>query len=111
MAGETSRQGAQREVLEELGLSLDFTGVRPVVTVNFDGGFDDFYGIRRDVSLEELHLQKEEVSAVRWASLQEVLALLEGGQFLGYPAEFLRLLFQMQDIVGFFPPDQSQKGI
>ena len=39
-AGETSRQGAEREVREELGFPLDLSGRRPTVTVNFDGGFD-----------------------------------------------------------------------
>ena len=41
-AGETSRQAAEREFREELGVALDLTGVRPSCTVNFDGGFDDF---------------------------------------------------------------------
>ena len=36
-AGETSRQGAEREFLEELGYPLDLSGVRPSVTVNFPG--------------------------------------------------------------------------
>ena len=42
-AGETSRQAAEREFREELGVALDLTGVRPSCTVNFDGGFDDFF--------------------------------------------------------------------
>ena len=42
-AGETSRQGAEREFLEELGYPLSLKGVRPSVTVNFGGGFDDFF--------------------------------------------------------------------
>lgn len=93
-AGETSRQGAEREVREELGYALDLTGVRPAVTVNFEGGFDDFYVVTHQVNLEELQLQKEEVSAVRWASKEETLALLEAGQFVPYPASFLRFLFE-----------------
>ena len=49
-AGETSRQAAEREVREELGLALDLSGVRPSVTVNFDGGFDDFFLVERDLA-------------------------------------------------------------
>lgn len=93
-AGETSRQGAQREVREELGYDLDLTGVRPAVTVNFEGGFDDFFVVERELAPEELHLQSEEVSAVRWATLEEVLSLLEKGEFIPYPASFLRFLFE-----------------
>ena len=48
-AGETSRQGAEREFREELGYPLDLSGLRPSVTVNFNGGFDDFYILERDL--------------------------------------------------------------
>ena len=101
-AGETSRQGAEREVREELGYALDLTGVRPSMTVNYDGGFDDFYlVVRDDLQPETLVLQEEEVSAVRWAAEEEVLAMLEQGEFIRYPAAFLRFLFDMRDQFGF----------
>ena len=67
-AGETSRQGAEREFREELGYPLDLTGKRPVVTVNFPGGFDDFYVVERDLDLDALILQAEEVEEIRWAT-------------------------------------------
>ena len=93
-AGETSRQGAVREVGEELGYDLDLIGLRPAVTVNFEGGFDDFFVVTRDLDLGDLRLQKEEVSDVRWATLEETLAILENGQFIPYPPSFLRFLFE-----------------
>ena len=43
ISGETSSQGAQREVKEELGIDVDFTDIRPSFTVNFETGFDDYY--------------------------------------------------------------------
>ena len=100
-AGETSRQGAEREFREELGHPLDLSGLRPSVTVNFDGGFDDFYILIRDLRLEELTLQREEVRDVRWASLEEVLGMLRQGTFIPYPESFLRFLFDMRDRFGF----------
>ena len=93
-AGETSRQGAVREVGEELGYDLDLIGLRPAVTVNFEDGFDDFFVVTRDLDLGDLRLQKEEVSDVRWATLEETLAMLENGQFIPYPPSFLRFLFE-----------------
>lgn len=100
-AGETSRQGAEREFREELGVSLDLRGLRPSVTVNFDGGFDDFYILTRDLRLEDLTLQEEEVQAVRWAALEEVLDLLDQGAFIPYPRSFLEFLFDMREQFGF----------
>ena len=100
-AGETSRQGAEREFREELGVSLDLSGLRPSVTVNFDGGFDDFYILTSDLSLEDLTLQREEVRDVRWASLAEILDMAENGSFIPYPESFLRFLFDMRGQCGF----------
>ena len=59
---ESSQMGAQRELFEELGLDIDFKNIRPLVTANFPMGFDDFYVINKDVDLETLSLQEEEVS-------------------------------------------------
>ena len=100
-AGETSRQGAEREFREELGVSLDLSGRRPSVTVNFEGGFDDFFIVTRDLKPEELICQKEEVAAVRYAGLDEVLDMVDGGSFIPYPKSFLRFLFDMRHQFGF----------
>ena len=100
-AGETSRQGAEREFLEELGYPLDLTGIRPSVTVNFAGGFDDYYIVKRDLDITQLHLQKEEVAEVRWVTRQEALELLDRDEFITYPRSFLEFLFDMQDSFGF----------
>lgn len=100
-AGEDSRQGAEREFREELGVSLDLSGLRPSVTVNFDGGFDDFYILTKDLRLEDLILQKEEVRDVRWVTLGELLDMLEEGAFIPYPRSFLEFLFDMRNQFGF----------
>ena len=100
-AGETSRRGAEREFREELGYPLDLSGLRPSLTVNFDGGFDDFYILTKDLDPEELTLQAGEVRADRWASREEVLDMLGQGTFIPYPESFLRFLFDMRKQFGF----------
>lgn len=100
-AGETSRQGAEREVREELGLDLDLTGVRPSVTVNFHGGFDDFFLLEREVDISALRLQEEEVAEVRWVDCPTVEAMVDRGEFIDYPKSFLRFLFDMRGTFGF----------
>ena len=99
---EFCRQAAEREVREELGLALDLSGVRPSVTVNFDGGFDDFFLVERDLALEDLTLQKEEVAQARWADLPEICAMADRGEFIAYPRSFLAFLFDMRGTFGFF---------
>lgn len=100
-AGETTRQGAEREVREELGYALDLSGLRPSVTVNFAGGFDDFFIAVRDLDVGTLSLQAEEVSAVRWVTLEELLTMVDDGSFIPYPKSFLQFLFDMRETFGF----------
>lgn len=100
-AGETSRHAAERETLEELGLSLDLSGQRPVVTVNFDGGFDDFYIVTQEFNTSCLTLQPEEVRQVRWVTLETLLSMEAQGVLLPYPRSFLCFLFEMRNRFGF----------
>ena len=91
-----SRDTAHRELMEELGLDLSFANIRPNLTVNFDNGFDDFYLINRDIDLASLTLQTEEVQAVRWASLDEISAMIDNGSFIPFFKSFIRLLFDIR---------------
>ena len=101
VAVETSREAAEREFREELGYPLDLGNLRQSVTVNFDGGFDDFFIIQKDLDLSSLVLQKEEVAEVRYVTEEEAEAMAEEGSFIPYPDGFLRFLFAMRDTFGF----------
>lgn len=100
-AGETSRQAAEREFREELGYPLELRDLRQSITVNFDGGFDDFFIIQRDLDLSALVLQREEVAEVRYVTEKEAEAMLLDGSFIPYPDGFLRFLFSMRNRFGF----------
>lgn len=96
IAGENSRSAAHRELLEEIGIDKDFTGIRPRFTVYFDVGFDDFYCVQEDIpDLSVLRLQEEEVEQVRWAAREEVLRMSRNGEFVNYRACVIETLFDM----------------
>jgi len=102
--GRIERDGqAQRRYIDLLKnkLPLDLSGLRPSVTVNFEGGFDDFFIAVRDLDLHTLSLQAEEVNAVRWVTLEELLAMVDDGSFIPYPKSFLQFLFDMRETFGF----------
>ena len=96
VAGDTSRSAAERELFEEVGISVDLSAVRPHLTINYDHGFDDFYLVEQDVDETTLKLQYEEVEQVRWASEEEIVGMLKSGAFIPYYEPLIRLLFSMR---------------
>lgn len=94
VAGDTSHQAASRELFEELGIQYDFESMRPHFTINFKHGFDDYYFIEYDVDLNTLSLQQEEVQAVKWASQDEILQMIDAGTFIPYYKSIIGFIFE-----------------
>ena len=93
VAGDSSRSAAERETLEELGLAIDLSDVRPTLTIHWEKGFDDYYVLTLPVDLTALSLQADAVQAVRWASLEEILRMIDDGSFIPYEKSLIELLF------------------
>lgn len=84
LKGENSQQAMAREVKEELGIIVDLSNSHLKFSWHFPNGFDDFWIIYQDVSLEEMTLQKEEVQNVRWVTQEEVNQLAAEGKMIPY---------------------------
>ena len=95
--GDNSQAAAERETMEEIGCALNLTDERPALTLHFDGGFDDIYLLTKDLSISSLALQPEEVSEVKWASLQEICERIDDGRFIPYHKALIELLFHLKD--------------
>ena len=96
-AGETSSQGAERELLEELGLKANLSDVLPSFSINFEQGFDDFYIINYDINSEDIVFQKEEVQAVKWATKGEIIDMIRRGEFINFRESLVDLLFSFNE--------------
>ena len=75
-AGETSRQAIARELFEETGILAreeDFEFLRSVQDKNC---FYDHYCLCRQVSLDEIVLLPGETDCARWATFEEVHAMI-----------------------------------
>lgn len=96
LKGEMSNEAAQRELLEEVGIAHDFTDIRPSVTMNFNFGFDDYYIVQKTPDIHTLTLQAEEVEAVKWATLEELLEWIDQGTFIPYHKSLIKLLFDLR---------------
>ena len=97
VSGDTSQMAAHRELLEELGIDADFSDQRPAMTVGFPKGFDDVYILKRDVDIDTLKLQYEEVEKVKWADKEEIFALLDEEAFIPYPKSYIEFLFHLRE--------------
>ena len=95
LAGETSLEAAVRELLEETGISaapeeMVFLSRRKADGFNNEGFFMDTYGLRRDISADELVLQPHEVDAAQWLAIDEWERRARSGEILAgdYTDEF-----------------------
>lgn len=98
--GDSSQTAAEREVFEEIGLKLDLQSIRPHLTINFDCGFDDIYLVEQDVDIDTLTLQESEVQRVKWASMEEIFAMIDRGVFIPYYKSLIQLMFETRNKYG-----------
>jgi len=85
IAGETSFEGALREVREELGVTLDPKKGRLIATRRYDyelwscPAFLDIYYFEHDCPIEDVVLQQGETCDAKWATVEEIHALRDSG--------------------------------
>ncbi len=96
LAGEISREAARRELKEELGIDIDFKNIKPHITKYYPTSFMDMYLICKDIDISEITMQYEEVQAVKWASIDEVMIMQDKGEFLPHHKILLQLLFDFK---------------
>ncbi len=79
-AGETSRQAIARELFEETGIRAEESEFQ-LLSQGKDGhAIYDFYCLHRQVKLEDIVLLPGETDDVRWASFNEVHAMIRRKQ-------------------------------
>ncbi len=106
VAGENTQMAAVRETAEELGLSVNLQ--RPVLTVHFENGFDDWFRVEQDVDISDCVLQQSEVAEVEKLSCEEILQKIDAGEFIPYKKSLIKLLFSLKDECGAFQTEKKQ---
>lgn len=96
-AGENAQKAAERELLEEIGLKIDFSNRRPSLTIHFSDGFNDIFIINEDVDTNNLKLQHEEVQDVKWATKEEIFKMIDDEIFIPYTKSYIDLLFFLRN--------------
>ena len=96
VSGETTRQGCIRELKEELGIEAKEEECNLVKSLlkNRLGMIWDIYFLRKDVELEDVTLQKEEVSRVKLVNTGEFRDMLKEGIMCEYSE-----VYELLDII------------
>lgn len=80
LAGETTKQAAVRELDEELGVHADESELSLLEVYRHKNYFMDIFVVRRDIDVNTLTLQPEEVVDAKWVSGEELLRMIEEKQ-------------------------------
>lgn len=79
--GISSIDTVKQEVFEELGLSLNNNDILLFETVQHSLAFQDCYYVKKDVNINTLKLQVEEVNSVEWMTIEKINYLIKMGSF------------------------------
>lgn len=96
ITGETSVQTIKREVEEELGVTLKIENVKLIKQYKTGTTWLDVYFVKQDIKIEDIVMEEEEVSEVKWASYKEIEQLLSSNQFMKDRWEFVRDILKIR---------------
>jgi len=97
IAGESSIEGAIREVFEELGVKTNPTDYKFITEYIFDKNYElaQIYLLRFDLDIKEFKLQKEEVEEVKWLTYDEFKDLFYSEYFVPFPDDYRELVLNL----------------
>lgn len=94
VAGENSLLAAQRELSEELGITLPPEEFRKVGRITRRNSLCDIWLVYKDVAVPDMRLQREEVSQVRWVTPDQLFEMIKERSFHHYGVSYFRFVFE-----------------
>ena len=91
-SGETSLQGAIREVKEEIGIDIDKEKMEFMLSFKRKYGFIEVWLVKQNVNLKDVVLQKEEVAEVKWVTKEKLENMIENDEVVGTVNIYYRML-------------------
>lgn len=89
--GETTLQATLRECNEELGISIDLNNIELILSFKRKFDFVDVWLVKQDIDISDIVLQEDEVSDVKWASIDEIRELMKAEKL----AKSIEIYFDM----------------
>ena len=76
-SGETPLKAIKREVKEELGISIDNEPIQELGYLSYDKPLRYFYYIKKNINLDDIKVQEEEVEFVKYMCVDEIMDIIE----------------------------------
>ena len=76
VSGQTSKEGIIEELKEELGLNIELEEIELFKTYKYDNAFKDVYYIKKDINIDELVYQEDEVAYAKYLTRDEIMDLI-----------------------------------
>lgn len=80
-SGESSLDGIITEVSEEIGIDISNDEIILFKEAKGKNSFCDLYYLKKDISIDDIKIQAEEVDSVKWASLDEIHQFISNKEF------------------------------
>ncbi len=93
IAGESVLQAARRELAEELGVQLEDADFECIGRMTRRNSLCNVFVVRRNIAVPDMRLQREEVAAVRWVTVEQLVEMLRSRRFHHYGAGYFRFVF------------------
>lgn len=84
IAGESLWEGCQRELKEEVGIVATKENSELVTIFRRIDHFTSVWLVHTDIPFNQIQLQKEEVSEVKWVSIEELKQMVKQGLYWNY---------------------------
>lgn len=81
-SGETPLQSIQREMEEELGITVDKNDIKDLGFLLFDMPIRFLFYVKKDINILDVKLQKEEVEYVKFMNIDEIKHLIKTQKML-----------------------------
>lgn len=97
--GETSEMTCAREFEEELGVKPNMDKAELIGSIKRKYDYVDVWHIEQDIDLNDIKMQKDEVSEVKYVTISELKKIIEDKEFVPTIGPSLNMFLTYMDII------------
>lgn len=97
--GEDSETTCAREFEEELGVKPDMENAELIGSIKRKYDYVDVWHITQDINLEDIHMQEDEVSEVKYVTIEELQKIIDNKEFVPTIGPSLNMFLTYMNII------------